>query len=258
VVKSGLHNPLGLVQLAAQLDGELRTAGFRVEISSEMLQLDQVKLRVRGTRVGPMHDGEVCDFSSERAFWMSLHDASGDTVGIQAYRCDEISTSLADWLPSMMIGVYMRRNEIMMPAPSKHVKSSVAERLSGCLVYEGELWLSKEVKGKRIFDCFTRLGMLLSCIKWNPDAIWALTSEQMARHGHLGRIGFNTIERGFLRWQMASKDIDPVEYLAVIDRDGLKQLVDEMLVTAAECPPQQTHTRRLQLANVQIRSDAAE
>jgi hypothetical protein len=258
VVKSGLHNPLGIVLLSAQLEEELRGAGFRVEISSEMKALDQVKLQVRGTHVGPMHDADVCDFSSERAFWMSLLDISGNVVGVQAYRCDEISTSLADWLPSMMIGVYMRRNEILMPAPSKHVKSSVAERLSGCLVYEGELWLSKEVKGKRIFDCFTRLGMLLSCIKWNPDAIWALTSEQMARHGHLGRIGFTTIERGFLRWQMASKDIDAVEYLAVIDRDGLKQLVDEMLITAMECPPPQTHTRLLQLANAQTRSDAAE
>jgi hypothetical protein len=258
VIKPGLHNPLGLVLLSAQLEEELRAAGFCVEISSDLRQLDQTKLNVRGSRVGPMHDADVCDFSHERAFWMALLDGDGNTVGLQAYRCDEITTSLADWLPNMMIGIYMRRQELMVPSTSKANTSSIAQRLRGCLVYEGELWLSKDVKGKRIFDCFTRLGFLLSCIKWNPDAIWALTSEQMARHGHLGRIGFTTIERGFLRWQWASKDIDPVEYLAVIERNGLKQLVDEMLVTAAECQPQQIRKPQPQLANVQTRSDAAE
>jgi hypothetical protein len=239
--KFGIHNPLGLVQLCAQLEDELRVAGFTVQISSDLAALDRCKIEVRGYRVGPMHDPDVCDFSNERGFWMALLDRRGKTVGLEAYRCDEITTSLADWLPSMMIGIYMRRQELMVPALTKPVLGSVAERLRGCLVYEGELWLSKEVKGKRIFDCFTRLGFLLSCIKWNPDAIWALTSEQMARHGHLNRIGFTTIERGILRWQWASKDVDPVEYLAAIEREGLKQMVSEMLLTAAEYRSQQTH-----------------
>jgi hypothetical protein len=256
--KPGLHNPLGIVQLCSQLEDELRASGFSVEINSDLRLLDQAKLLTRGFRVAPMHDAEVCDFSGERAFWMSLIDGAGKIVGLQAYRCDDITTSLADWLPSMMIGVYMRRQEIMVPAPTRPSVASIAGRLRGQLVYEGELWLSKDVKGKRVFDCFTRLGFLLSYLKWNPDAIWALTSEQMARHGHLGRIGFTTIERGFLRWQWASKDIDAVEYLAAIDRDGLKQLVDEMLITAVEYQPAQIRKPPQLLASDQRPSAAAE
>jgi hypothetical protein len=88
-----------------------------------------------------------------------------------------------------------------------------------------------------VFDAFTRLGMLLAVIKWNPDAIWGLASEQMARHGHVGRIGYTILERGFLRWQWASKDIDPVEYLAVIDHVAIEQMIEEMLTTEAEYQP---------------------
>jgi hypothetical protein len=228
--KKGHHNPLGIAQLCVQLEAELNRAGFRVELSSDF------KL------FGPMHDPDVCDFSNERAFWMRLLDGDGQTVGLQAYRCDEIDTSLADWLPNYMIGVYMRRQEMMVPAQGKPSQGSVSERLSGRLIYEGELWLARAVKAKQVFDQFTRLGLLLCAIKWNPDAIWGLASEQMAKHGHVGRIGYNILERGFLRWLWASKDVDPVEYLAVIDRIGIEQMVEEMLITGAVCQPEPLHT----------------
>jgi hypothetical protein len=238
----GLHNPLGIARLCAQLEDELLQAGFKVELSSDFKLFDQTKIAVRGVRVGPMHDPDVCDFSNERAFWMRLVDDIGETVGLQAYRCDQIETSLADWLPNYMIGVYMRRQEMMVPAQTKPSHSSIAERLRGRLIYEGELWLARNVKGKQIFDQFARLGILLCAIKWNPDAIWGLASAQMAKHGHVGRIGYNILERGFLRWLWASKDVDPVEYLAVIERSGIEQLIEEMLFTEAVCRRQLLHT----------------
>jgi hypothetical protein len=234
---TGLHNPLGISRLCAKLEAQLAHAGYGVQLSSDFKLLDQVKLELRAARVGPMHDSEVCDFSNERAYWMRLVDSSGATVGMQAYRCDYVDTSLADWLPNYMIGVYMRREEIMMPGHPKPPRGSISWRLRGHLVYEGELWLAKVVKARNVFDSFTRLGMLLSVVKWNPDAIWGLASEQMARHGHVGRIGYTILERGFLRWQWASKDVDAVEYLAAIEHIAIEQMVEEMLTTELECRP---------------------
>jgi hypothetical protein len=234
---TGLHNPLGISRLCAKLEAQLAHAGYGVQLSSDFKLLDQVKLELRAARVGPMHDSEVCDFSNERAYWMRLVDSSGATVGMQAYRCDYVDTSLADWLPNYMIGVYMRREEIMMPGHPKPPRGSISWRLRGRLVYEGELWLAKVVKARNVFDSFTRLGMLLSVVKWNPDAIWGLASEQMARHGHVGRIGYTILERGFLRWQWASKDVDAVEYLAAIEHIAIEQMVEEMLTTELECRP---------------------
>ena len=231
----GLHNPLGLAKLCASLDTQLRDGGYTIELSSDFKVFDAIKLEARAYRVAPMHDPDVCDFSGERAFWMRLIDDTGLTVGLQAYRCDYVDTSLADWLPNYMIGVYMRRNEIMMPSQVKPPHGSVSWRLRGRLVYEGELWLAKAVKARNVFDAFTRLGMLLSVVKWNPDAIWGLANQQMARHGHVGRIGYTILERGFLRWQWASKDVDPVEYLAAIERPAIEQLIEESLATESEC-----------------------
>lgn len=232
--KLGIKNPLGITNLVTDLIAELRKNGYTVSVSSDMGKLDQTKLAVRGYRVGPMHDAQVCNFDGERAFWMQLEDSDGTAVGLQAFRFDRIDTNLADWLPNYMIGVYMRRQELMVPSHSNAPMGSVAESLSGNLVYHGELWLAKHVKARNVFDSFTRLGLFLSMIKWNPDAIWALTSEQMARHGHLGRIGYTTIERGILRWQWASRDVDSVEYLALVDQKALENIVDEMLSRTPE------------------------
>lgn len=227
----GLHNPLGVARLCAQLEAKLLAIGYSVSVSSDFALLDKTKLALRNSRIGPMHDADVCDFSDERAFWMGLIDDKGQTVGIQAYRCDYIDTSLADWLPNYMIGVYMRREEIMMPSHPKPPRGSISWRLRGRLVYEGELWIAPAAKSKNVFDTFARLGMLLCVVKWNPDAIWGLASEKVALHGHVGRAGFNVLERGFLRWKWASKDVDAVEYLCAIERTATEQLIEEMLIT---------------------------
>jgi hypothetical protein len=216
------------------LETELLDCGCRVEVSSDFHLLDKVKQQVRGERIGPMHDADVCDFSGERAFWLRLINREGATVGIQAYRLDTIDTSLADWLPNYMIGVYMRRREIMMPSHPKPPRGSISWGMRGRLVYEGELWQCKTLKPRIVFDKFSRLGLLLCAIKWDPDAHWGLANDKMARHGHVGRMGYTMLERGFLRWEWASGGVDPVEYLAVIQRDGLEQLVEEMLTTTAE------------------------
>ncbi|MDE2446601.1 MAG: hypothetical protein KGO94_10505 [Alphaproteobacteria bacterium] len=242
MAKQGIKNPLGLTHLVTDMVTDLATNGYGVTVSSNMKSLDTTKVAVRGYRVGPMHDVDVCSFDGERAFWMQLTDNEGKAVGLQAFRFDQIDTNLADWLPNYMIGVYMRRQELMVPSHANAPMGSVAENLRGSLVYHGELWLDKHVKARNVFDSFTRLGLFLSVIKWNPDAVWALTSEQMARHGHLGRIGYTTIERGILRWQWASRDVDSVEYLAVVDQKAMQNIIDEMWsARTAEYPPQPTH-----------------
>jgi hypothetical protein len=229
--QTGIKNPLELARLCSQLECELLDLGYTVNVCNDMSLLDEAVRRSRSKSVSPMHNPEVCDFSGQRAFWMSLDDPSGETVGLQAFRCDLVDTSLADWCAPYMIGIYMRCNELMVPSIQKPSPDSVANTLRGYLVYHGELWLSKATKNRKTFDCFTRLGLLLSTIKWNPDAIWGLAGEQMAKHGHPNRIGYTTIERGFLKWEWASDGIDPVEYLNVVKRQGLQQIIDEMVVS---------------------------
>jgi hypothetical protein len=235
VSKKGLHNPLGIAQLCAQLEADLLRGRFSVSVFAELNSFVTAKKAARGFAPAPMHDPDVCDFSDERAFWMSLKDETGETVGLQAYRCDYIDTSLADWCPNYMIGVYMRRQELMVPSHAKPPPGSIAEQLRGRLVYHGELWLSKNIKARQTIDVFSKLGSLIALLKWNPDAIWALTGYHMATRGYASRMGYPYLEKGFLRWQLHSDGVEAVEYLAVASKSYLEQMVEEELSTAKEC-----------------------
>ncbi len=239
---TGLIRPLAAARAACMLEDELAGLKLKVQVSSDMVALDDVKRQVRGISVAPMHHHAVGVFGGERAYWMSLVDQAGEVVGLQAFRCDQIDTHLADWCLNYMIGVYMRQNELMVPAYIRPPDGSIAERLTGKLAYHGELWLSKQIKNRRVFECFVRLGLILTTIKWKPNAIWALASPQMAGHGHLTRVGYPILERGFLRWQWASEGIDPVEYLVAAELSSLESMIAEMMPITDECLPARSAT----------------
>jgi hypothetical protein len=241
--QAGLANPLGAVNLCTSLIAELKQAGLEATVSADMRLFDDVKQQVRGAAVAPMHHYSTGVFSGERAFWMALRDIeSGRTVGLQAYRFDEIDTHLADWCVNYMIGVYMRRQELMVPSHVSPPAGSAAERLTGRIVYHGEAWVDKTVKNRKAVENFVRFGTMLAYLKWNPDCIWALVSAQVARHGHHVIAVYNIIERGFLRWQWASDGIDPVEYLVAVERRSLEAMIEEQLATMGECQPEPIHT----------------
>jgi hypothetical protein len=245
---AGLTQPLDAVRAAHMLDGELRSLKLKVHVSSDMAAFDETKLRARNAPVAPMHHHAVGVFNRERAFWMYLTDEAGDVVGLQAFRYDEIDTHLADWCVTYMVGVYMRREELMVPSFPQPPPGSVSERLTGKLVYHGEIWISKAIKNRRVFEVFVRLGLILATIKWRPDAIWGLASAQMAGHGHFTRVGYTILERGFLRWQWASEGIDPVEYLVAVELSSLEGMISEMLSTEAVSSPEPVQKLRAHAA----------
>lgn len=230
----GLTNPIAAARAAARLEDELKALKLHIHISSDMQAFDEVKQRARNFPVAPMHHYATAVFNRERAFWVYLTDYAGDVVGLQAFRYDEIDTHLADWCVNYMIGVYMRHDKLMVPSFLKPPEGSVAERLTGKLVYHGEIWISKTIKNRKVFEIFVRLGLILAVIKWQPDAIWGLASAQMAGHGHFTRVGYTILERGFLRWQWASEGIDPVEYLVAAELQSLESMINEMLSTEVE------------------------
>ncbi len=224
-----LNNPLGICQTVARLEQSLLSIGLVTTISTDMASFSTTKRTARNLEPAPMHDHTVCDFSGDRAFWMSLVDEDGKTVGLQAYRCDRMDINLSEWCTNYMIGVYMRRNELMVPSHGRPPQGSIADRLTGTLVYHGELWVDREVKNRRVVELFSKLGSLLVLCKWNPDAIWALTGFHMATRGYASRMGYPYIERGFLRWLWHSDNVEDVEYLAVAERSFLEQIVEESI-----------------------------
>ena len=228
---TGLRDPLGTSRVVASLADELEQLGYKPATHDDLGAFGVTKLALRQEKPSPYFDLTVNAAGQGRFFWMSLTATSGDTVGLQAFRIDSVDSSLAEWAPSYTIGLYMRRQEILVPMHPSPPRGSISERINGQLVYHGEIWINKTIRNRRVFEAFGRLGMLLALIRWNPDAVWGLASQQMATHGHFTRIGYSYLERGFFRWQWEADGIDAVEWVVIAERSGLEQIVEEMQTT---------------------------
>lgn len=239
----GMSNPLAVANAASTLWETLQAHGLTVEVSSDMAAFNDAKKRARGFEVAPMHHHEVGVFGNERAHWLCMKEPDGKIVGLQAFRCDEIDTNLADWCVNYMIGAYMRRQELMVPAHAKPPKGSISERLSGKLAYHGELWVEKHHRSRDVIEHFVRLALILTYIKWQPDAIWCLAGARIVERGHLSRAGYNMLELGFMRWQLASDGIDPFEYLYVLERAAVETMIEVQASKGALSPRAHAHTQ---------------
>jgi hypothetical protein len=241
--QAGVSNPLAVARAAATLELELQSFGLTVDVNSDMVAFNEAKKLSRGFEVAPMHHHEVGVFANERAHWVSLKDGKGKIVGLQAFRCDEIDTNLADWCVTYMIGAYMRRQELLVPSHAKPARGSISERLSGKLAYHGELWIDKAHRNRDVIEHFVRIALILTYIKWQPDAIWALAGARIVERGHLSRSGYNALEPGFLRWQLVSDGIDPFEYLYVVEKNALESMVEVWASKEALYPRERVRTQ---------------
>jgi hypothetical protein len=231
---SHIGDPLAATLAIASLSKELEELGFKVSTSSNISDLVACRVNRRGSQITPFFDPEVSGLGTDRFFWMKLTGGKTAIAGIQAFRCDVVSTSLSDWAPAYHIGLYMRRKELCVPTFATPPSSSKTQDVKGRLVYHGELWLDQHIKNRKVLNLFTRLGMILSYLKWNADAIWALASQQMASHGHAHRMGYSHVESGFLKWDWAPEGNPLAEYLLLSERLGIEHVIAETNNHASE------------------------
>lgn len=232
---AGLADPLGTVTAISRLIDAGAEMGFTFRVSSDFTGLARQRKASRGSDVSPMFDAAVCRNLTERGFWMAALDADGKVVGLQAFRLDEAEPNLADWVLGWMMGLYARRREMIIPKALQPPAHSLSNLIRGRVAYHGELWIDKHSKG--CFNVFPRLGMLLALVKWQPEAIWALTGQAMATRGHMVRMGYGHLEQSFLTWDWEPDGADQSEWIGIAERRHLEFSVAEMTATEGKYQP---------------------
>ena len=231
----GLIDPLAAARAIADADGLLRKRGFTASIDTDFAIFSKVRRKLRqGAPEAAVFDSQVSAITPKKGFWMSLADGQGQVVALQAFRADHAEPTLADWALGWMIGIHLKRSELVVPHRIEAPPDSIAHKLSGTVVYHGELWLDRQVRGDQIVEPFARLGMLSSYIRWRPKAIWALTNGKMAYYANMPRWGYAHQERGFMCWQFEPDGACASEWLSVADRDSLERLIREMVLKRSE------------------------
>jgi hypothetical protein len=229
---TSLGNPLALVEVVSWLVAECRRMGLELRQSSDFKEFGNLRQQVRDTAVSPMFDPRVTLLDRSKAFWVAAYAQKEKVSAIQAFRADYVSTSLAEWALGWMIGLYMKRQEVVIPSrldPPEHTRST---EVNGTLVYHGELWIEESYRKTQCLEYFTRIGMLLALIKWHPDALWSLIGQGMAVRGQMARIGYGYLEKGFFNWSWPPAGAEEIEWVGLAERYQLENMVAEMATTA--------------------------
>ena len=232
---TGLKDPLKAVSAIASTIAAAEELGFTFTTSNDFAELARLRKQVRNSDVSPMFDATASRLLGERGFWMAATDRGGGIIGLQAFRLDDADPNLAEWVLGWMMGLYARRREMIVPRGTLPPEHSLSHLISGPVVYHGELWIDKHSKG--CFPLFPRAGMLLALVKWQPQAIWALTGQSMATRGHMVRMGYGHLEQSFLTWEWQPDGAEQAEWIGIAERRHLEFSVAEMTSTEAKYPP---------------------
>ena len=229
---TGLTDPLGAVRVIGDMIARAQGLGLTIRTSSDFKEFAALRATVRDCQVSPMFDRTVSLLDESRSFWMGAFDATGNVKSLQAFRLDIVFPSLAEWALGWMAGLYIKRHELVLPAaiePPQHSRSRV---LKGNLVYHGEMWIESSPHRREWFGTFLKLGMLVTYLKWSPDALWALIGNTVATHGYIARSGYAMQEHSFLQWQTEWEPhgADQSEWLVIAEHSHLEFLIAEELI----------------------------
>ena len=223
----GLSNPLAAVDVVNQLTAVCEKYDAHLSFSNDLEEFYAVRNHVREGNPSPMFDFNVTELEG-KSFWIGLRDSDETVIGLQACRLDLVDTSLAEWAIGWMSGLYMKRDQLMVPAQLKPYPESRSYRLRGNIVYHGELWLASPARRQPgLADAFCFMGMVASHLKWQPDAIWALVSNTMATRGMATRFGYLRQERSFLNWKISPEDVPNNEWLLLLEKNDMEHLIEE-------------------------------
>lgn len=232
---TGLTDPLKTVNAVSSMIAAASELGLSFTFSSDFSELARRRKALRNSEVSPMFDPAASRNLGERGFWMGATDSGGQTIALQAFRLDDADPNLAEWVLGWMMGLYARRREMIVPRGLTPPDHSLSHLIRGPVVYHGELWIDKHSKG--CFPLFPRVGMLLALVKWQPEAIWALTGQSMATRGHMIRMGYGHLEQSFLTWEWEPDGAEQAEWIGIADRRHLEFSVAEMSSTEAKYQP---------------------
>ena len=229
---TALENPLSAVRAISQLERRAEAAGMYVFFKSDFGEFAEVRALARpGSRVSAMFDPRCSDDLSNgrRAFWLHCIDGDGRTVSLQAARVDLIDSSLAQWSMSWMSALYRMRGDDVEPARWRPMSNSMAEKISGRVVYHGEFWLAEDFRGSRagsMLDVLPRMALLLAYIKWCPDHVWGVITDDLAVRGGGIRMGYTVQQPALLSWLVEPEGAGKSETMVACDTKDLAYLAE--------------------------------
>lgn len=174
-----------------------------------------------GHVVGDPFDNNQHEMGKNNARWIVGRNKDGQIMHTQAMRVlPTRKGSVADFFRSNFRGFSPSGPDIDFEK-SRYRAGPGAKRISGRVVYSGEVWLGGtpgEYRGSGLSSVLGRYALLTALKEFDADYVVGFMTKPVAYKGFCLRMGFMHAEPLALRWYIHNK-IDPIEAVMVYMSD---------------------------------------
>jgi hypothetical protein len=208
----------------------LRSHGVKVTIGSDFKKYSQIIADERPVqKLGDPFNYEMHDLRKANAFWLIGRNAEGELIHTQAAKIVETEGK------TLATHLLTRFRDFPPPIPGVDLKRSRfratpgAHRITGKVVYHGEVWMAPEkgkYRGSGLSTVLARSGILEISRRWDPDFIFGFMLRTVAFKGFAERMGYMHNEPGALKWQIAGREVPIEAFLTWLSQEDTRFMLD--------------------------------
>lgn len=171
-------------------------------------------------------DCDASTFEREDAFWMAGYDLAGELVYVQAMRLMPTGAgTVAQFISQNLNDLFPAADNGGETTPTRYRPGPNALKITGRLVYSGELWIGgscAKLRGSGLSSLLARNSFLMAMQKFSADYVFGFMISSMAQRGTFYRAGFHNAEPHAMRWSKKGEG-------QVIELDFLHMSRDDMM-----------------------------
>lgn len=215
------------IEYVSAIIREAASFGMTLEVSSDFEHLQKViSSNDDKTPLYPMFDPAASFVSAANGFWVKGTNATGEVVHTQGLRMLDLDDStLAEHLRAHRFK-YVVQGDMTVPDDDLFAVSPAATRITGKVVYHGQIWLKggeNGYRGQGISALLPRFALAMALLHWSPDYIFGYVDPKLACRGVLAQYGYYHLEPE--RWLTPDGTQSREQWLAWVARDDVAHMM---------------------------------
>jgi hypothetical protein len=180
-------------------------------------------------------DATIQDLHAGNALWIVGRDEDGTIMHTQALRLFDLGhRSLSDYL-RWNFCAFRPSTVLIDEERSRYRPGPGAHRISGAVVYHGDVWLGGQpgrYRATGLSSILGRVAFTMAMRTWNPDHIFGFMANSVAQKGFPERQGYMHSEPHAINYAMADGSEALEGFMVYMAREDVRFILDLPLTEA--------------------------
>ncbi|WP_350334591.1 hypothetical protein [Coralliovum pocilloporae] len=208
-----------MTKAIGKLNSAIESAGVTLVESDSFADMKRIVSCMPEKRVTQQADNKFFDFTSDNGFWIGAFDGEGKCVSVQAARLDclgrkTLSEYWNEQQPRLYGGRIGKRHAI------------AADQITGRVVYHGDYWIDRSIRGGSVSVQIAQLGYLMALINFDCDYLYGLMATKGVHVGFHSRVGYTHAVPHGTDWELEPEGISSEDWLVWMDKANMYYLAE--------------------------------